>query len=98
MLIAISNYTKPLEEVDSHRADHIEYVKKLILASKLHAAGRQTPAIGAVIIANHHISRDELLGLLAEDPYCKAGVAEYKIIEFNPVLCDEAFRAFVESV
>ncbi len=95
MLIAISNYTRPLEEVDSHRQDHIAYVKNLISANKLLAAGRQTPATGAVIIANHTVSHAELLELLAEDPYCKVGVAEYKIIEFNPVLCDEAFRAFV---
>lgn len=94
MLIAISNYTKSLEEVDSHRIAHIDYIKNLISTHKLLAAGRQTPPTGAVIIANN-ISLDEFKYILAEDPYCKEGVAEYKIIEFNPVLCDESFKAFI---
>lgn len=94
MLIAISHYTKTLEEVDLHRDSHIDYIKKLILDRKLLAAGRQTPPTGAVVIANA-ISLDEFKKILAEDPYCRVGVAEYKIIEFNPVLCDESFRAVI---
>ena len=35
-----------------HRNAHIDYIKNLISANKILAAGRQTPAIGAVIIAN----------------------------------------------
>ena len=94
MLIAISKYTKPLEEVDSHRTAHIDYIKNLIAANKILAAGRQTPAIGAVIIANN-ISLDEFKNILKEDPYCKVDVAEYNIIEFNPALCNESFRAVI---
>lgn len=94
MLIAISQYTKPVEEVDLHREAHIDYIKKHILSRKILAAGRQTPPTGAVIIANN-ISLAEFKNLLGEDPYCLVGVAEYKIIEFNPVLCDESFRAVI---
>ncbi len=93
MLIAISHYTKPVAEVDLHQAVHVEYLKNLIAANKLLLAGRQTPPVGAVIIANN-ISRDEFKTILDNDPYCKVGVAEYKIIEFKSALCDEAFRAF----
>lgn len=94
MLIALSHYTKSLEEVDLHRNAHIDYINHLISTHKLLAAGRQTPPTGAVVIANH-ISREEFKTILAEDPYTHAGVAEYQIIEFNPVLCDESFRAFI---
>lgn len=94
MLIAISNYTTSLEEVDSHRVAHIEYIKNLISINKLLVAGRQTPPTGAVIIANN-ISLDEFKTILADDPYSKVGVAEYKIIEFNPALYDESFRTFI---
>ena len=94
MLIAISNYLKPLEIVDSHRNAHIEYIKNLISTNKLLAAGRQTPPTGAVIIAKN-ISLDEFKNILASDPYYQAKVAEYKIIEFSPALCDESLRALV---
>ena len=94
MLIALSNYTKSLEEVDSHRNSHIDYIKNLVSTQKLLAAGRQIPATGAVIIAKN-ISLDEFKKILADDPYCKAGVAEYKIIEFHPTLCDESFRTLM---
>ncbi|HSW70294.1 MAG TPA: YciI family protein [Gammaproteobacteria bacterium] len=96
MLIAISNYTTSLEQVDLHRDVHIEYLNKLISTHKLLAAGRQTPPVGAVIIASN-ISLDEFKNILAEDPFCIEGVAEYKIFEFNPVLCDESFRRYLEA-
>ncbi len=94
MLIAISTYTKSLEEVDVHRKPHVDYLQAFISAKKLLAAGRQTPPTGAIIIARN-LSLDAFKKILDEDPYCLAGVAEYKILEFNPVLCDEAFRTFI---
>jgi uncharacterized protein YciI len=94
MLIALSRYTTTLEKVDEHRDAHIHYLKNLITANKLLAAGRQTQPVGAVIIAGN-ITLDEFENILANDPYCKANVAEYNIVEFNPVLCDESFRAFI---
>ena len=94
MLMALSNYTKSLDEVNTHRDQHIEYLKHLITANKLLVAGRQTPPTGAVIIAKN-ISLDEFKTILAKDPYTQAGVADYQIIEFNPALCNEAFKAFI---
>ncbi len=95
MLIAISNYTKALSEVDVHRAEHIEYIKSSLVAThKLLLAGRQNPATGAVILAKD-MTIDEFKKILANDPYCKAGVAEYQIIEFQPGLVAESLRALV---
>ena len=95
MLIAISTYTKSLDEVEQHRNDHLVYVKNLFAQNKLLAAGRQNPLTGAVLIAGN-ISKDELQMLLDADPYCKENVAKYSIIEFNPVLCNESLKALLE--
>ena len=95
MLIAISRYTRPLDEVDVHRSAHITYLKQLITANKLLAAGRQTPPTGAVLIGKN-ISLEEFKQLLANDPYCLESVAEGGGLEFDPVLCDESFRAFLD--
>lgn len=94
MLMALSNYTKSLDEVNQYRDQHIDYLKHLISANKLLVAGRQAPPIGAVIIAKN-ISLEEFKTILAKDPYTQAGVADYQIIEFNPALCDEGFKAFI---
>ncbi len=95
MLIAISTYTKPLPEVDQHRTAHLDYIKaKLVATHKLLLAGRKNPADGAVILAKD-LTADEFKKILADDPYCKAGVAEYQIFEFHPALFAETLRDLV---
>lgn len=96
MLIAISTYLKPLSEVDVYVTEHRAYLQKLINEHKLLIGGRQNPPIGAVLIAL--ITKEELQHLLKEDPFMKAGVAEYKILEFNPALCDSQMKALLESM
>lgn len=91
MLIAISKYLKPLNEVDIHRPAHLEYLKKLFVTNKLLVAGRQDPAVGAVIVAKIN-SSDEFQAILNDDPFTIAGVAEYKIIKFNPGLFDPCLQ------
>ena len=84
MLIAISKYTKPLAEVDVYRPAHHEYIKPLFSARKLLVAGRQKPAhVGGVIIAMT-LSLEEFREVLDNDPFTKAGVAVYNIVEFTP--------------
>ncbi|MEO8402501.1 MAG: YciI family protein [Gammaproteobacteria bacterium] len=95
MLLAISTYLKPLNEVDKFRADHLSYLKSLFADEKLLLAGRQNPPTGAVIIAKN-LSHDAFVQILSNDPYSKAGVAEYKIIDFTPALYDELLSAVVE--
>jgi uncharacterized protein YciI len=89
MLIAISKYTKPLSEVDVYRQEHHKYMKPLFETGKLFIAGRQNPPSGGVIIAKTQ-SCDEFQKILDNDPFTKAGVAEYTIIEFNPTFFDDS--------
>lgn len=87
MLIAISKYTKPLHEVDAYRQEHQNYLKALFSAGKLLVTGRQNPAAGGVIIAKS-IEIEEFKNILDHDPFTVAGVAEYKITEFQPSFYD----------
>lgn len=91
MLVAISKYLVPLEQIDTHRAAHVAYIQPFFAASKLLAGGRQVPATGAIILAGN-ISRAEFEKILAEDPYTLAGVAEYSVFEFNISLASEKFQ------
>jgi uncharacterized protein YciI len=96
MLIAISKYLKPLPEVDLHRDEHRKFLKTLLSSNKLVVSGRQNPPVGGVIITQIK-SIEEFKKILAEDPFCKAGVSEYTIIEFIPNLFDDPIRAYVDS-
>ncbi|MCD6048501.1 MAG: YCII-related [Gammaproteobacteria bacterium] len=84
MLFAISKYTKPLAEVDIFRPAHHAYIKPLLAEGKLLISGRQNPAIGGVIIAGVK-SKEEFKNILDNDPFAKEGVAEYQIVEFEPI-------------
>lgn len=95
MLIAISKYLKPAAEIDQYRPEHHKYIKPLFEAGILLVSGRQNPPIGAVIIAKIE-SRDEFQKILANDPFVKAGVAEYTITEFTPVFYHESFARMTE--
>lgn len=83
MFIAISNYLRPLSEVDVHRPEHQAFLKQLLADGKLLTSGRQNPPTGGIIISTIQ-SRAEFEQLLANDPFAKAGIAKYTIIEFNP--------------
>lgn len=95
MLFAISKYTKPLAEVDVYRPAHHAYIKSLLAEGKLLMTGRQNPAIGGVIIAGVK-SKEEFEKILAEDPFAKEGMAEYQIIEFEPVFCHPSLSFLAE--
>lgn len=93
MLIAISKYQKPLDEVDVYRAKHHEYLKSFFAVEKLLISGRQNDNSGGVIVAKN-ISKDEFEKILANDPFVKASVTQYTIYEFTPSFCDELISGF----
>jgi uncharacterized protein YciI len=97
MLIAISKFTKPLDEIVVHRPQHMEYIKPLIAADKLLITGKQNPWVGGVMIAGVKTSREEFEKILANEPLAKLGLAEYQIIEFTPVFYADAVKFLFEG-
>ncbi len=83
MFIAISEYLKPLEEVNQFSAAHASWAMKHYASGRFLASGRRVPPIGGIIIARGE-SQEEFLSLLAEDPYQQNGLAKYEVFEFNP--------------
>ena len=85
MLVAISTYTAPLEEVDRHREAHFAWIDPHLAAGRVLAAGRRTPPTGAVVLLAA-MSPADAEAFFAQDPYVMAGVAEYEIVaDFDPV-------------
>ena len=83
MFVLLSRYLKPLDEVDRHLADHRAFLEKHYQAHRLLISGPQDPRTGGVIVT-HDISREQAEAMMAEDPFVRAGIAEYQFIEFKP--------------
>jgi uncharacterized protein YciI len=83
MFVAISEYLKPLEEVDHFADAHRDWMMKHYASGRFLGSGRKVPPTGGIILARAE-SRDEFLSILAEDPYQQNGLAKYEIYEFNP--------------
>jgi uncharacterized protein YciI len=81
MILAVSRYLRPLEEVDQARPAHQDFLAALDDRGLLVMAGRQRPAVGAVIVLRGD-DADGAQALLNDDPYVKRGLAAYSITPF----------------
>jgi uncharacterized protein YciI len=94
MFIVMIHFTKPLDVVDLHVADHREFLGEGYKKDYFVASGPRKPRTGGVIISQLK-DRAELEKIIHQDPYYVRGIAEYEIIEFDPVKYHEKFTAFV---
>jgi uncharacterized protein YciI len=90
--IAIVRYRKPLEEIDKVLADHRAYLKGLQAEGLLLASGPNQPRnAGALLLRVPDQGSEQALDAIRDgDPFVKAGVAQYELIAWNPVLGLEA--------
>jgi len=95
MFAVLLKYIKPLDQIDAVLAPHRAYLRTNCDAGRFVVAGRQVPRTGGLILARAE-SKEELRKLVEDDPFYKAGVAEYDIIEFVPAVYNSAFAVFTK--
>jgi uncharacterized protein YciI len=95
MFAVLVKYIKPLDQIDAVIAPHRAYLRTHCDAGTFVVTGPQVPRTGGLILARAEI-KDALRKLLEDDPFHKAGVAEYDIIEFVPTVYDSAFAVFTK--
>ncbi|MCX4748394.1 YciI family protein [Kitasatospora sp. NBC_01287] len=83
MFVVTLTYTAALERIDELVPAHVEWLDQNYAAGVFLASGRRVPRTGGVILAQA-ASPEALAAVLAEDPFNKAGVAEYQVVEFLP--------------
>lgn len=91
MFIVSLNYKSDLVEVDKHLDAHVDYLKQEYANGNFIASGRKIPRTGGVILSCVK-DKDELDRILARDPFNKAEIAEYEIMEFAPTMVAEGFE------
>ena len=90
MYIIILTYQKDLSEVEKHLEAHRAYLDKHYASGYFIASGAQVPRKGGVILCKAN-SKEEILGIIAQDPFHEHRIATYQIIEFTPTKFSEAF-------
>jgi uncharacterized protein YciI len=75
-------YKADLEEIDARMRAHMAFLNKQYAAGRFLVSGRKVPRDGGIILALGK-SRDEIEAIMREDPFCKHGLAEFRVIEFR---------------
>ena len=75
-------YKADLAEIDAHMRAHMAFLKKHYAAGNFLVSGRKIPRDGGIILA---VGKDkqEIEGIVSQDPFCKHGLADFRIIEFR---------------
>ena len=91
MFVILVNYVKPLAEIDANLEAHRRFLDEGYAAGYVLASGPRLPRTGGIILAQAS-GVDELRDFLSKDPFNKAGVAQYEILEFTPVKSDPRLK------
>lgn len=92
MLLIISNYVVANEQVDLHRAQHVEWIQKYINSGDFIMAGPRRGKIGGVIVSRS-MDKDKLMKILAEDSFVSENLIEMQIVDFDAPFTSETFKA-----
>lgn len=97
MFIISLTYKVPLETVDQHLNNHIDYLNEQYELGNFQASGRKVPRTGGIILS---ILKDKqtLIAVLEKDPFKIHDLATYEVIEFIPSKTSEAFAFLKENI
>jgi uncharacterized protein YciI len=75
-------YKADLEDIDAHMRAHMAFLKTHYTAGTFLISGRKVPRDGGIILA-HGKSKGEIETIMKDDPFCKNGLADFRVIEFR---------------
>jgi uncharacterized protein YciI len=81
--ILLLDYVKPLGEIDALLAEHRDYLDRYYADGTFVLSGRQVPRTGGAILARS-VDRATIERIVTEDPFARAGVARYRVVEVEP--------------
>lgn len=89
-------YTAELADIDAHMRSHMAFLKKQYAAGRFLVSGRQIPREGGIILAVGD-SKQQMEEIVKQDPFCKNGLAEVRIVEFRASQCAEDIQQRIEA-
>ena len=82
MFVIELTYKAPLAKIDAAMREHVAFLQKYYAAGNFLVSGRQIPRVGGIIVAVGE-SRKQIEAIMAEDPFCRDGLADARVIEFR---------------
>ena len=76
-------YKTELDRIDRSMKAHVAFLKKYYDAGHFLVSGRKIPRDGGIIVAVG-ASREQIEGIIRQDPFVSGGLADFKVIEFRP--------------
>ena len=92
MFIVMLKYKKPVTQVDEVVAAHRAFLDEGYKKDYFLASGPLNPRNGGVILTRA-LPRTTLDAVLQNDPFYREGIADYEVIEFDPVKCTAGMAA-----
>ncbi|MFC4786340.1 YciI family protein [Nocardioides sp. MAHUQ-72] len=83
VFVVLLTYTAPLVQVDDLLDAHRTWLDQRYAEGRFLASGPQVPRSGGLILARAR-SREAMLDVVGTDPFFRAGVASYEIVQFVP--------------
>lgn len=96
MFLILLKYDTDLRKIDENLLAHRAYLDKYYALNKFICSGAQVPRTGGVILCNAE-SKEEVMKIIAEDPFHIHQAAEYSIIEFSPTKYAKGFESFIKE-
>ena len=89
-------YKVSLEDIDAHMGAHVRFLNKYYAAGNFLVSGRKIPREGGIILSVGK-NLEEIEAIVREDPFCKHGLADFRIIEFRASQKAEDIQKRIES-
>lgn len=96
MFLIKVHYKTTLDVVDQYLAAHRDFLSEGYKKNYFVVSGPRNPRVGGVILSQCH-DREALEAFLKNDPFQLHGVADYELIEFQPVKYHPDFACFVSE-
>ena len=89
-------YKKDLSEVDHFGKEHVDFLERKVSEGVLIFSGRKIPRTGGVLLFNLPTQQD-VEAHIADDPFHREKIADYRLLEFTPVKFDPRFACFAQT-
>jgi len=90
-------YKADLAEIDARMKAHMAFLRKYYAAGNFLLSGRKIPRDGGIILAIGK-SRGDVEAIMREDPFCKHGLADFRIVEFRASQRADDIQARIDAL
>jgi uncharacterized protein YciI len=89
-------YTAPLADIDAQMPAHMAFLKQHYAAGRFLVSGRKIPRDGGIILAVGD-SREQIVAIARQDPFCARGLADVRIVQFRASQHAGNIQALIEG-